>query len=83
MQNLAFQAESIAYVVCNSYGIDTSEYSFGYISGWSSGKEMSELKESLSIIQDCSSDMIKSIDKAIGNKTLEELAKRKTHEKER
>ena len=56
------QAESVAYVVCNIYGIDTSEYSFGYIAGWSSGKEMSELKESLSIIQDCSSEMIKSIE---------------------
>jgi len=77
------QAESIAYVVCNTYGIDTSEYSFGYIAGWGSNKEMSELKESLSIIQDCSSEMIKSIDKAIGSKTLEELAKRKTQQKER
>jgi len=77
------QAESVAYVVCNAYGIDTSEYSFGYIAGWSSGKEMSELKESLSIIQDCSSEIINSIDKTIGNRTLEELAKRKTQEKER
>lgn len=77
------QAESVAYVVCNAYGIDTSEYSFGYIAGWSSGKEMSELKESLSIIQDCSSEITKSIDKAIGNKTLEDLAKRNNKEKER
>ena len=77
------QAESVAFVVCNAYNIDTSEYSFGYIAGWSSGKEMSELKESLSIIQDCSSDMIKSIDKALGYKTLEELAKKKTKEYER
>jgi len=77
------QAESVAYVVCNTYGIDTSEYSFGYIAGWSSNKEMSELKESLSIIQDCSSEMIKNIDKAIGSKTLEELAKHKTQQKER
>ena len=77
------QAESVAYVVCNTYGIDTSEYSFGYIAGWSSNKEMSELKESLSIIQDCSSEMIKNIDKAIGSKTLEELAKRKAQQKER
>ena len=77
------QAESVAYVVCNTYGIDSSEYSFGYIAGWSSNKEMSELKESLSIIQDCSSEMIKNIDKAIGSKTLEELAKHKTQQKER
>ena len=77
------QAESVAYVVCSAYGIDTSEYSFGYIAGWSSGKEMSELKESLSIIQNCSSEMTKSIDKALGHKTLEDLAKRKTQKKER
>lgn len=77
------QAESVAYVVCNAYGIDTSEYSFGYIAGWSSGKEMSELKSSLSIIQNCSSEMIKSIEKTLGNRTLEDLAKRRNKEKER
>lgn len=77
------QAESIAYVVCSTYGIDTSEYSFGYVAGWSSSKEISELKSSLSIIQNCSSEMIKSIDKSIGCRTLEELAKRKNKEIER
>ena len=46
-------------------------------------KKMSELKSSLSIIQDCSSEMIKRIDKSIGNRTLEELAKRKNKEIER
>lgn len=77
------QAESIAYVVCNKYGIDTSEYSFGYIASWSSDKDINELKSSLGIIQDCSSKMIKSIDKSLGNKTLEDLAKRTAKSKER
>ena len=77
------QAESIAYVVCRRYGIDTSEYSFGYIAGWSSGRDVNELKTSLKVVQQCSSDIISSIDKELGNKTLEELAKQKSQEKER
>ena len=38
------EAESVAYTVCQRYGIETSDYSFGYIAGWSSGKETKELK---------------------------------------
>ena len=37
------QAESVAYAVCQHYGLDTSEYSFGYVAGWSSGRELAEL----------------------------------------
>ena len=44
------QAESIAYVVCNMLGLDTSDYSFGYIAGWSNGKELKELSESMEVI---------------------------------
>lgn len=77
------QAESIAFVVCSRYGVDTSNYSFGYIAGWSSDKNTKELKSSLHLVQECSSDIIKSIDKALGNKTIEELAKRKSQERER
>ena len=39
------EAESVAYTVCQHFGLDTSDYSFGYVAGWSSGKEMTELKE--------------------------------------
>ena len=46
MDTLTFEAESIAYTVCQHFGIDTSEYSFGYIAGWSSGHDMRELIES-------------------------------------
>ena len=57
-----FQAESIAYTVCQHFGIDTSDYSFGYIAGWSSGKEMPELKSSLDTIRRTSSELIKGIE---------------------
>ncbi|MXP75399.1 DUF4316 domain-containing protein [Lachnospiraceae bacterium WCA-9-b2] len=56
------EAESVAYTVCQHFGIDTSDYSFGYIAGWSSGKEMSELKSSLDIIRRTSSELIKGIE---------------------
>ena len=45
------EAESVAYTVCQRYGIETSDYSFGYIAGWSSGKETKELKSSLDTIR--------------------------------
>ncbi len=52
------EAESIAYVVCQHFGIDTSDYSFGYIAGWSSGKETKELKASMDTIRNTASKMI-------------------------
>ena len=45
------QAESVAYAVCQHYGLDTSDYSFGYVAGWSSGKDLKELKASLETIR--------------------------------
>ena len=56
------EAESIAYTVCRHYGLDTSDYSFGYVAGWSSGKELSELKGSLETIRLAASELIDSID---------------------
>lgn len=44
--SMEVEAESIAYVVCQHFGLDTSDYSFGYLAGWSSGKELPELKAS-------------------------------------
>ena len=52
------EAESIAYTVCQRFGIDTSDYSFGYIAGWSSGKDMKELKSSLDAIRKTASELI-------------------------
>lgn len=56
------EAESVAYTVCQHFGIDTSDYSFGYIAGWSSGKETTELKESLGKIRNAASEMINDIE---------------------
>lgn len=56
------QAESVAYTVCQHYGLDTSDYSFGYVAGWSSGKELSELKASLETIRATANDLITKID---------------------
>ena len=56
------EAESVAYTVCQHYGIDTSDYSFAYVAGWSKDKEMPELKESLHTIQKASSELISLID---------------------
>ena len=57
-----FEAESVAYTVCQHYGIETSDYSFAYIAGWSHGKETPELKASLNRIRTAASEMISSID---------------------
>ena len=56
------EAESVAYTVCQRYGIDTSEYSFAYIAGWSSGMELKELKQSMDTIQKTVSQLITQID---------------------
>ena len=56
------EAESVAYTVCQRYGIETSDYSFGYIAGWSSGKETKELKSSLDTIRMTAAEMIEGID---------------------
>lgn len=52
------QAESVAYCVCSAFGLDTSDYSFGYIAGWSNGKETNELKSSLAIIERTAKELI-------------------------
>lgn len=59
------EAESVAYTVCQRYGIETSDYSFGYIAGWSSGKETKELKSSLDTIRKTAAEMIEGIDAKI------------------
>ena len=56
------QAESVAYAVCQHYGLDTSEYSFGYVAGWSSGRELAELKASLEIIRNAAHELISALD---------------------
>lgn len=58
------EAESVAYTVCQHYGIETSDYSFGYIAGWSSDKQTKELKASLATIRETAAGLIDSIDGA-------------------
>lgn len=55
------EAESIAYVVCQHFGLDTSEYSFSYVAGWSRGKELDELKASLDVIHSTAGEIINAI----------------------
>lgn len=59
------QAESVAFTVCQYYGIDTSDYSFGYISGWSSGKDLRELKESMEVIRKTAQTIITGINEKL------------------
>ena len=61
------QAESVAYTVCQHYGLDTSDYSFGYIAGWSEGKELPELKASLETIRTASHELISDIDRQLAD----------------
>ena len=68
------QAESIAYTVCQHYGLDTSDYSFAYVAGWSSGRELAELKASLETIRSTASELIAEIDRNFAEltKTVEQ-----------
>ena len=59
------EAESVAFTVCQHFGIDTSDYSFGYIAGWSSGRDMKELKSSLDTIRKTASELITGIEGAM------------------
>jgi antirestriction protein ArdC len=59
------EAESIAYTICQHYGLDSSDYSFSYVAGWSSGKETKELKASLERIRSAADEMITDIDKSL------------------
>lgn len=63
------EAESVAFIVCEHYGIDTSDYSFGYLATWSSGKEVPELKASLETIRQTANDLITKIDDKIAELT--------------
>lgn len=63
------EAESVAYVVCQHYGIDTAEYSFPYVAGWSSDREVPELKASLDTIRRAAADLIVKIDEKVAELT--------------
>lgn len=68
------EAESIAYTACQRFGIDTSDYSFGYIAGWSSGKDMKELKSSLDAIRKTASELITGIENRLAELQMDRMA---------
>ena len=59
------EAESVAYTVCQHFGIDTSDYSFGYIAGWSSGRDTKELRSSMDMIRRTASELITGIEEQL------------------
>lgn len=61
-QNKECQAEAVAFVCCERFGLDTSGYSFGYIAGWSSDRELKELRSSLEIIRDTAAEIIDDVE---------------------
>ena len=65
------EAESVAFIVCEHMGIDSSQYSFGYIAGWAKHRELTELKDHLKVIHDTSSSIINSLDNELGIKHTE------------
>lgn len=73
------EAESVAFVVCQHYGIDTSDYSFGYVAGWSAGKDTPELKTSLQTIRDAASQMISAIDDKLEEHSKAKETTKKNH----
>lgn len=74
------EAESVAYVICQHYGINTSDYSFGYVAGWSEGKEIPELKASLETIRNTAADMIAELDKKLLLMTVEKTSIEKSND---
>ena len=74
------EAESIAYCVCSSFGLDTSDYSFPYIAGWSSSREMKEMKASMDVIRKTAGEMIDQLTEEL-EIILEEKQKTELHEK--
>lgn len=72
-ETLEVEAESIAFLVCEYLGIDTSDYSFGYVGAWSSDKDLPELHEALSHIQKAANEIMDKLDE-----TLELIQERAT-----
>ena len=72
------EAESVAYTVCQHFGLDSSEYSFPYIAGWSSGKEMKELRASMDTIRKTAGDFIEDMTEQLRS-LKKELSQEKTH----
>ena len=74
--NKELQAESVAYVVANHYGLDTSSYSFGYLANWSKEPDsLADLEAQLSIVQKEAADLIHRLDTAFEKYQNKEVSK--------
>ena len=65
MDTLTFEAESTAFWVAGMLGLDTGDYSFGYITGWSKDREVSELKDNLELIKNTANELVTKIDEKL------------------
>ena len=75
------EAESIAYVVCSHFGLDTSDYSFGYVATWAGRQDINLLKQSLQTISQTAKAIITDVERAmeepeltVSGKSKEEIA---------
>ena len=75
------EAESVAYTVCQHFGIDTSDYSFGYVAGWSRDRELSDFKASLNMIQKTAGKLLDEIQQKLREREPLENLVQKTAEK--
>lgn len=71
-REMEVSAESVAYVVCSYLGLDTSNYSFGYVSGWSAGKELKELQQKMEVIRNAANTIISGIEAELMKNTISE-----------
>lgn len=60
-ETMEVQAESVAYTVCNMLGMDTKDYSFGYVAGWSTGRDLKELMASMEVIRKTATKMVEAL----------------------
>lgn len=81
-RTMEVQADSVSYVVCEHYGLDTGDYSFPYVAGWSSDKTVPELKSSLETIRKTSDDLITKIDQKLVSYQIEKTSSLIRNEKD-
>ena len=76
------EAESIAYIVCNHFGLDTSEYSFTYIASWCESRDMKALKASMDTIRKTSAEIIENIEAQMYELEMERPIRDTFHKKD-
>lgn len=76
-REMEVSAESVAFVVCSYLGLDTSDYSFGYVGGWSAGKELKELQQKMEVIRKAANTIISGIEAEIMKNAISETQEQK------